>query len=182
MTTMALAVLVAGTGCKKKRASSTTSPDSSVPEMANLTVWQTRSYEDEESRFRVELPGVPIESEETDSDPATLVVRHMAQFRDGESELLLMWNDLSAPVEDDEAERAVLDEVLGGWSDAGLEMKDGSGGQLGTCATRALRGTLEKQPIEGRIAICDATLIQIVASGTYVEDAKRVFDSFVWLR
>ena len=167
-------------GCKKKQ--TTRSPENAIPEMSELKIWRTRSYEDEESRFRVELPGTPIETEETDEDPGALVVRHTAQFRDGDSELLLMWNDLSAPVEEGEAEHAVLEEVVGGWAEAGLEMSENQPGVLGACSARTLRGTLDKQPVEGRIAICGDTLIQIVASGTYVEDAKRVFDSFVWLR
>lgn len=167
-------------GCRKKQPTRTPE-EQSLPALGLVQTWATRSYEDEESRFRVELPGTPIESEETDADPDNLVVRHMAQFRDGESELLLMWSELPSPAKNDEAKLAVLQEVVAGWAEAGLNMSENEAGVLGACSARALRGTLDKLPVEGRIAICEGTLIQIVASGTYVEDAKRVFDSFIWL-
>ena len=177
---VSLLLLVPGSGCRKKRPTRLPQQQS-LPDLGLVQTWATRSYEDEESRFRVELPGTPIESEETDPDPDNLVVRHMAQFRDGESELLLMWSELSQVVEGEEAQLAVLKEVVGGWAQAGLDIRENEAGALDACSARILRGTLDRQPVEGRIAICEGTLIQIVASGTYVEDAKRVFDSFIWL-
>jgi hypothetical protein len=174
-----LALTCSGTACKKSGASNR--PESAPPAIADFPVGDVQSYEDEESLFRVELPGTPVESQETDDDPESLVVRHTAQFRDGDSELLLMWNEVIDAPSDQADILEVLDEVAQGWTEAGLEISDKSPDELGPCVARALRGKLEKQPVEGKIAICEDTLIQIVGSGTYVDDARSVFESFEWL-
>ena len=179
--TLALLVLLAALpACKKKN--STRSPDAAPAAIAEFPLGESQYFEDEESLFRVELPGTPIESEETDDDPNSLVVRHSAQFRDGDSELLLMWNEVLEPPTEPADKFALLAEVAAGWTDSGLKIHEQPPTEMGGCAAREIRGRLEKQPVEGRLAICDDTLIQIVASGTYVDDAPRVFDSFVWLR
>lgn len=175
-----LAVLCVATACKKSGASQR--PDAAPPAIAEFSLGNIQSYEDEESRFRVELPGTPVESEETDANPESLVVRHTAQFRDGDSELLLMWNEVIDAPSDKEPILEILDDVAKGWTQAGLQISDKSPTTLGPCVARALRGKLENQPVEGKVAICGDTLIQIVGSGTYVDDAASVFESFEWLR
>ena len=170
-----------GGACKKK-AAATTRPDATPEAVAEFPLGESLVFEDEESLFRVELPGTPTESEETDDDPDSLVVRHSAQFRNGESELLVMWNEVLDAPEDPAEQLALLQEVAGGWAESGLKLESNEPASLGPCTARQLRGTLEKQPVEGKLAICDQTLIQIVASGTYLDDALRVFDSFEWLR
>ena len=177
------ALVLAAPGCKKRP--SVGPSDAAPPAVAELPRGDGGWFEDEEQLFRIFLPGSPNLAEEAEIRHETPTISRTAQIKEDEDELLVIWSDFSALIRPCievpcAAGEALLGEVLEGWIEAGLKLESRAPFEVEGCTGLRIEGRLDSRPVEARLLVCDGTLVQLVASGRWLESAPRVFGSFDW--
>src|SRR5690606_37683512 len=182
-TAFALALCLVGPpGCKRRGATAAIS-DAAPAAVAELPKGDGGWFEDEEQLFRIFLPEAPNLAEESELRHEVPTISRTAQVKSGGDELLVIWSDLRAFVrscaeEPCDESVALLDEVLSGWEKAGMSIDGRAPSNLEGCAGVRIEGRLESRPVTAHILFCDGTLVQLVASGSWLVEAPRVFGSF----
>src|SRR5690606_5341124 len=165
-TAFALALCLVGLpGCKRRGATAAIS-DAAPAAVAELPKGDGGWFEDEEQLFRIFLPEAPNLAEESELRHEVPTISRTAQAKTAGDEL-------------DESV-ALLDEVLSGWEKAGMSIDGRAPSNLEGCAGVRIEGRLESRPVTAHILFCDGTLVQLVASGSWLVEAPRVFGSFEW--
>ena len=177
VTAVALALLALG-GCKKKGG---VDLDAAPPPIGELPPGEGGWFEDEEASFRIHLPASPNLSEESVDRNGVPMLSRTAQIKEDDDELLVMWSELAGEPEGEALRMRLLTEVEDGWKQAGLQVDGGGPANFPPCTARALYGEVEGKAIDARLLVCDATLIQLVASGRFVPEAVTVFETFEWM-
>lgn len=169
--------MIASAACKKRTVNEL---DAAPPAIGELPPGEGGWFEDEASSFRIHLPANPVLAEEVSQKQGAPTLSHTAQIKEDDDEILVMWTQLVATPGAAEQDQ-LLDEVVAGWAKAGMTVTQVGPTKLSRCAGRMLAGRVDKKQVDARVLVCDDTLIQLVTSGRFVEDALDVFETFEWL-